>query len=98
MSKTRPSSILLYSALILFSIDAFGAACCGGGFAAPSLIVGDDKAQVTTSYAYTQITDDVGTDSLWRKRETDESSETLKVEAAHIFWDRWQSGLSIPVV
>ena len=96
--KIKPSSLFLFSALTFIVSRAFGAACCGGGFAAPALIIGDDKAQVTTSYAYSQVTDDVGTDSLWHKRNSSETSETFKVEAAHIFYDRWQAGLSIPII
>src|SRR3954471_2022973 len=88
--------------LFLFSFafvhEAHGAACCGGGFAAPSVIVGDDSAQLTTSYAYSQITDDVGADSMWRHHQGRESSETYKIEGAKVFWDRWQSGFSLPVV
>jgi hypothetical protein len=76
----------------------FAAACCGGGFATPSLISGDDKAQITSSLAYSEVHADVYTSGLWKKRETEEHSETLKVDAAHIFEDRWQVGLSLPVI
>lgn len=62
------------------------------------MIVNDDKAQATVTYSQTQITDDVGGDSLWRKRTTKELSETYKIEASHVFLDQWQAGLSIPVV
>lgn len=100
---TKQSLRLLFSFLISFSAalvssNTLGAACCGGGFAAPALIVGDDKAQFTTSYGYSHVVTDVGADALWRKRTTAEASETFKAEAAHIFYDRWQAGLSIPVV
>lgn len=88
---------LLFFKSFLIS-KAFAAACCGGGFAAPALIVGDDKAQLTASISYTEITDDVGTDSLWRKRNSTESTESLKIEAAHIFSDLWQAGISIPII
>ncbi|MGE0526535.1 MAG: serine protease spb1 [Bdellovibrionales bacterium] len=84
--------------LLLLSPNTWAAACCGGGFAAPSLIVGDDKAQLTASYGYSRVTDDVGTDSLWRRRGSRETTETLKLEGAHVFADRWQAGLSVPVV
>lgn len=88
--------------IILFNLFlpvlSFGAACCGGGFAAPSLIVGDDRAQVTATYSLTRVTDDVGADGLWTKRATSENDETLKIEAAHIFWDRYQAGVTVPVV
>lgn len=92
------AGVLPAAFVVLGEKAAFAAACCGGGFAAPAMIVGDDKAQVTTSYGYSRVADDVGTDSLWRKRESLEASETLKIDAAHIFADRWQGGISVPVV
>jgi hypothetical protein len=100
MLKTKPLFLLIFSALFLFVNEAktLAAACCGGGFAVPSLIVGDDKAQVTASYSYSHVVDDVGSDSLWRRRESNETNETYKVAAARIFWDEWQAGLAIPVI
>jgi hypothetical protein len=92
----KRSCLLLFS--LVFSVNAFGAACCGGGFAAPALIAGDDAAQITASYGYSRILDDVGADSLWRRRGSKETSETFTFEAAHVFRDRWQAGLSLPVV
>lgn len=74
------------------------AACCGGSFAAPAMIVGDEKAQITTSYSYNLVTDDVGTNSIWQKRQSEEVTQTYKIDGAHVWKDRWQSGLSIPVV
>ncbi len=97
-SKTRRLFPFLFSLYLSSAAKAFAAACCGGGFAAPALIVGDDKAQLTTSYAYSQVTDDVGTNSIWHKRDSRETSETIKIEGAHIFQDRWQAGLSVPVI
>jgi hypothetical protein len=86
---------------LIFSLApalAHAAACCGGGFAAPSLIAGDDKAMLTATYGYSQVLDDIGSDSLWRQRQDQETSTTYKLEGAHIFSDRWQAGASVPVV
>lgn len=91
-------SCFLILTSILWSAPAFAAACCGGGFAAPSLIAGDDAAQITASYGYARVTDDVGLDSLWRRRDGRESTVTYKLEGAHVFADRWQAGLSLPLV
>lgn len=100
MCRIRQFSLIVFSflSIALLSGVASAASCCGGGFAVPSLIVGDDQAQLTASYSRSQITDDVGTDQLWRRRTSREISETWKIEAAHIFSDRWQAGASIPVV
>ena len=96
MKRSFPS----FFSFLIFSITPklFAAACCGGGFAAPSLIVGDEKAQLTTSYTHSQITDDVGADSFWRHRDSKETSDSIKLEGAHIFQDRWQAGGSVPVI
>lgn len=89
---------LFSSFAFVIGSKVFAAACCGGGFAAPSLIVGDDKAQATLSYTHAQISDDVGADSFWRKRDFRETSDTIKLEGAHIFKDVFQGGFSIPVI
>jgi len=95
---TKLYSALISSILLLAADYAQGAACCGGGFAAPSLIVGDDRAQLTASYAYSQVVSDVGSDLLWRRRSSKETTETWKLDAAHIFSDQWQAGLSAPLI
>jgi hypothetical protein len=60
--------------------------------------VNDDRALVTSSYGYSQVHADVSTDQTWRKRQTTESFETFKLDAAQIFRDRWQAGVSLPVI
>ncbi|MGZ3703495.1 MAG: serine protease spb1, partial [Bdellovibrionota bacterium] len=74
---------LLLSSFFL-SGPAFAAACCGGGFASPSLIAGDDQAQLTASYSYSRVETDVGSDSYWRRRDAGESSGTYRIEGAWI--------------
>lgn len=97
--ECRPIFLFVFSlALGVFSLRADAAACCGGGFAAPSLIAGDDKAMLTGSYMYSEIKNDVYADGLWSKRDYQESLETFRLEGAHIFKDRWQGGFSLPVV
>ncbi|QLY27415.1 serine protease spb1 [Bdellovibrio sp. KM01] len=81
-----------------FSSRAFAASCCGGGFAFPALIMGDDKAQITSSLSYGQVTDDVLPNQKWIKRSDDNHSQTFKIEAATLLTDSIQSGISIPVV
>ncbi|WP_413557374.1 serine protease spb1 [Bdellovibrio sp. HCB209] len=90
----------LVLALIIsgFSANAYAASCCGGGFAFPALIMGDDKAQVTSSLSYGQITDDVLPNKKWIKRDDANQSQTFKIEAATLLSDRVQTGASIPVV
>lgn len=92
-------SAFILSVLILFSSKiSDAAACCGGGFASPSLISSDDKAQLTTSVTTTQVViDNVDSAGFWRSGDAHQTVNTLKIEAAHIFWDRWQAGFSLPI-
>lgn len=96
----KPVMRFLFSLFILIIMagKASAAACCGGSFAAPSIIAGDDKAQVTISAAQENITTDVYTNGIWKKRDEAENIQSLKIEGAHILSDRWQAGLSVPVV
>lgn len=97
----KPKLLLLSSLwLALLAPDAaHGAACCGGGFAAPSIIAGDDKAQVTTSVSMTEVVvDNVDSQGIWRSWGTHQKIQIFKIEGAHIFEDRWQAGFSLPVV
>lgn len=74
------------------------ASCCGGSFSFPALILGDDKAQVTSTYSYSEITDDVLSSGQWMKRDDGNQSQTLKIEGALLLADTWQAGLSVPVI
>ncbi|QDK38142.1 serine protease spb1 [Bdellovibrio sp. NC01] len=90
---------VLFAFVILFSsLQTYAASCCGGGFAFPALILGDDKAQVTASYSYGQVTDDVLANGKWLHRDDDNQSQTYKIEAAMLLSDAWQAGLTVPVV
>ena len=78
---------------------ASAAACCGGGFAAPSIIAGDDKAQLSTSYSITDvIVANVDSQGVWRKWDANQKVQTLRLEGAHIFQDRWQAGFTLPII
>lgn len=92
--------ICLFSLFIFLSAhNALAAACCGSGFATPSLISGDDKAQLTTSYSHTEVAiDNVDAKGVWRKWDEHQKVQTFKIEAAHIFADVWQAGFSLPVI
>ena len=69
--------VFLFS--LIFGSLSYAASCCGGGFAFPALIMGDDKAQITSSVSYGEITDDVLANQKWIKRSDDNQSSTLKI-------------------
>lgn len=83
--------------ILLLPKAVMSAACCGGGFAIPSLITGDDKAQLTTSYSYSKIHTDVFSNGIWQRRNSTDASTVYKIEGAHIFADRYQAGFSLPI-
>lgn len=90
--------LLLLSSFFAGS-TAGAAACCGGGFATPSLIVGDDRAQLSTSLSYNEIViDNVDSQGVWRRARDHQKVQNLRIEGAHILSDRWQAGFVIPVV
>ncbi len=89
---------IFLTALLSLSSTVHAASCCGGGFAFPALILGDDKAQITTSVSHGQVTDDVLPNGKWIRRNDNNQSETFKIEGASLISDTFQAGLSIPVV
>ncbi|HWU43973.1 MAG TPA: hypothetical protein VN132_11065, partial [Bdellovibrio sp.] len=90
-------SLIFLSALLL-SIKVYAASCCGGGFAFPALILGDDKALFTSSFSYGSVTDDVLPNGKWIHRADNNQSETMKIDGAYLISDLWQTGMSVPVV
>lgn len=74
--------------------DAFASSCCGGGVAVPSLITGDDQAQVSAELTYSQTRFDVSANGIWRPLDTQESATSTRLSAAYAFKERGQVGLS----
>lgn len=88
-------AILLY----LASSSSWAAACCGGGASLPSLITGDNRAQVVLSGSNAAITHDVNPQGeIAKRRENNqEVIETLSLSAAYLVSPLWQIGLTLPV-
>lgn len=82
----------------MISQCSWGAACCGGGFAVPAIIAGDNEAQLNLSYAATEVVvDNVDAKGIWRKWDDHTQVRTLHIEGAHLISDRWQTGFSLPI-
>jgi hypothetical protein len=93
--------LFLFVGLIASGLSATraqAASCCGGGFASPSLIVGDDKATLSADLSYSNVATEVSSTGFWEDRNSPESLETLRLQGAHIFQDRFQIGASLPIV
>lgn len=83
---------------LTFPFKALAASCCGGGFSVPALILGDDKAQLTSTYSYAQVSDDVLSTGRWLKRDDKNQTQTLKLEGAVLFSESLQGGFSLPIL
>lgn len=88
--------------LLLFVFPALlrAAACCGGGSLLPSLITGDDRAQVSAVVSYDSVRSDAFPDGRVFPRDNDDTeiTQTLKLHGAYVFYERLQAGIEIPVV
>lgn len=88
-------AFILFSSFLLGSSFAFAAACCGGSFATPSLISGDERLQLTSSLTLGEVKSDVTSRGIWSDRDEDrEDLRTFKIEGASLFSDRTQLGVS----
>jgi hypothetical protein len=84
---------------LFFGAKAFSAACCGGGFASPTIIAGDQQTQLTLSYSYNAVTvDNVDSSGYWRSWSTHQDIQSYRLEGATLLSDRLQAGLAVPVV
>ena len=77
---------------------ASAAACCGGGIPVPALVLGDEKANASSTLTYSSVATDVSSAGIWRHRAIDELAQTLRVDSATILADRFQAGVSLPIV
>lgn len=86
--------------LLLWPEFIWAAACCGGGFASPTLISTDDKSILTTSLSYQQIVvNNIDTQGFWRKwPSVAQSSQIMRIEGGRIVADRWQVGVSTMMI
>ncbi len=88
----------LFIALVTTPLSSEAASCCGGGFATPALITGDEKATFSAELSTSTLATDVSANGIWKDRAAVENLETFKIQAAHIFFDRFQFGGSLPII
>jgi hypothetical protein len=90
--------ILLFI-LLLHSAQLWAAACCGGSSTSPSIITGDDQAQISASLAYAQVIGDAPVSGLpvFRGDGNSEEIQTLRLAGAALLSDRWQIGAQLPI-
>lgn len=85
-------SVLLWSTMI------WAATCCGGAGALPSLITGDERVLLGTSWAQSALHTRVSSNGVWRRQNQRDDTQTLRLDYAQIFQDRFQYGVSLPLM
>ena len=98
-SRFNGSSWLI-AVLILAPRLVAAAPCCGGGSAIPSLISGDDLAQLGASVSHGSVIGDAPAQGIpvFRADGDLEQTQTLQLDGAYRFLDRYQAGLSLPLI
>jgi hypothetical protein len=97
MNRFSVAATFLVSMIFAASI-ARAAACCGGGLPVPALVLGDEKANLSSTLSYSTVATDVGSDGVWQHRNITENAQTLRLDTAHVLDDRFQIGASLPIV
>lgn len=90
------SSFYFLGALVISKVT-LGSACCGGGLSVPSIIAGDDRQQLSTSYSYSKVHADVSASGIWQRKANEDITQILKLDYASIIEDRFQFGVSLPI-
>lgn len=79
---------------------AFGAACCAGSSAVPSLMTGDEAQIFNLGFTSSSVIGDAPASgwAVWRGEDTSEVSRTVRIDGATLLSDRFQVGASLPFV
>lgn len=84
---------------LLYNSFSHAAACCGGGSSSSKIITNDDQFQLSSSYSYSEIVvADVSPDGFWSLSNSNQKIQRLEFSFSAVFWDRYQSGIVIPVI
>jgi len=94
------SKIVIVGILGLLSKSALAAPCCGGASALPSLITGDDQAQMSFASSAGGVVSDVSPQGVPTVRVAGDSEtiQTMTLGGAYRVLDRFQMGAEIPLI
>lgn len=97
MCKFKFTLIVL---LVSCSHSVIAAPCCSSSAAVPSVVSGDDEMQMTFTTARSTVIGDVSDEGrpVFRSADDSEISQTYRLDMARVFDDRYQGGVSLPVV
>lgn len=74
---------------------AWAGGCCGGGVSSASVITGDERQMLATELSLKQTTRQATAWGAWQDKRHPESVQTLSLQFARIFRDRFQLGASV---
>jgi len=86
--------------IALAATPSQAAPCCSGASSLPSLITGDDQAQMSFGASQGQVIGDAPNEGtpIFRSSSDFETSQILRLDGAYRFLDRFQGGLGIPFI
>ncbi len=93
------SSLILFLFLLSAPI-AQSAPCCGGSSAIPTLITGDDRAQIQASLSHGSMIGDAPSSGIpvFRASDDREGLDVFNLAGAYRIFDRGQVGFGIPLI
>jgi hypothetical protein len=87
----------IFLLMTLITQQSWCAACCGGAGAMPALITGDEKSVANSTLIQSDVQASVSSSGIWRKENRSNQTHTVRLDYAHIFADRFQVGISLPM-
>ncbi len=80
--------------------NAMAAPCCGGGSAAPAIISGDDRYQLSATTSRSVVIGDAPEKGIpvFRSKNDNEITQSYRLDGAMVFAERLQAGVSLPFV
>lgn len=93
-------STIAVSAFFLLIRLSFAAPCCSSSAAAPSIVSGDDQAQMTFTTSRSSVIGDAPNEgrAVFRSADDSETTQVYRLDYAKVIADRYQAGVSLPLV
>ncbi len=91
-------TILIGAGILGFANQqSWGAACCARSSATPTLILGEDSAQVGVGASVGAMVAEASEDgaAIFRSPHTSDITQSFRMDGAFLLSDRWQAGLSV---
>lgn len=93
-------NLCIFGLISLWTKTAFPAPCCGSVATLPSLMGGDDRTQIQTSFSLASVSGEAADNGFIRRRAESETDFTQKfaIAGSALLSDRIQGGVSLPLL